>query len=215
MQQHAVVAIMVDLGWPWWVTSVIAIAIALGSLLAFAFTHAPAMRGVLATLAVEGVVLAAVAPAVMSQSQASPAPMRPTQQAGMAGNAMTAPSTTLTRSEFARQADANCARLGRFAASLGSPKTPAETARMLGHLSPVFWEAWLAQGTLVPPDGQRSTAKQWMRAMQAYGSALEGTREAASRGDKQGLAAADATSAQAARRSALLSSELGLKVCFH
>lgn len=57
--------ITVDLGWPWWVTSVIAVAVAVAAGVAFFLTRHPLARGVLATLAVQGVVLAAVAPAVM------------------------------------------------------------------------------------------------------------------------------------------------------
>ena len=57
--------ITVDLGWPWWVTSVIAVAVAVAAGVAFFLTRHSLARGVLATLAVQGVVLAAVAPAVM------------------------------------------------------------------------------------------------------------------------------------------------------
>ena len=57
--------IMVDLGWSWWVSTIIAASVAVACSAGFAFARSPLARGVLATLAIEGLVLAAIAPAVM------------------------------------------------------------------------------------------------------------------------------------------------------
>ena len=57
--------VTVELGWPWWVTTTIAVAVTAAAVVAFLVTRHPVARGVLATLAVQGVVLAAVAPAIM------------------------------------------------------------------------------------------------------------------------------------------------------
>ena len=185
-------AISVDLGWSWWVTTTIAAAVAVAAGVGFFVTRSPLARGVLATLAVQGVVLAAVAPAVMDNG-------------GM----------QLTQAEFARQADANCARLGKFAATLGNPKTLPGTAKMLDRLMPALWAALLQQGMLQPPSEERAVATRWMSAMTSVASSYESVRAAASRGDKEGVNAANALANRYSQESATLSSQLGLKVCFH
>lgn len=194
-------AISVDLGWPWWVTTTIAAAVAVAAGVGFFVTRYPLARGVLATLAVQGVVLAAVAPAIMSNGGGSTSAMQA--------------SGELTKMEYAHQADAICTRFGKFAATLGNPKTLSGTAKMLDHLMPFFWDAWLGQGLLVSPPAERPVARQWMNAMKAMGSSLESVRAAASRGDKEGVKAANRAANRHAQESARLSSQLGLKVCFH
>jgi hypothetical protein len=70
---RAALAIMVDLGWwPWWGTTLVALGVAAFAGSGAALTRRGVARGVLATLAVEGVVLAAVAPAVMHRPGSSP-----------------------------------------------------------------------------------------------------------------------------------------------
>src|SRR5687767_3130723 len=103
-------AVSVDLGWPWWVTTTIAVVVAVAAVVGLFVTRHPVARGVLATLAVQGVVLAAVAPAVMDEG-------------GAGSTAAMEPSAELTSADYARQADANCASLNRFAATLGNPTT--------------------------------------------------------------------------------------------
>lgn len=194
-------AIIVDLGWPWWVTTTIAVAVAAAAVVALFVTRHPVARGVLATLAVQGVVLAAVAPAVMDNGDGAMSAMQPSAQ--------------LTEAEYARRADANCVSLNKFAATLGNPTTLPATANMLDRLLPALWNAWMQQGLLRPPPEERQVARQWMSTMRSYASSLEGVRYAARRGDKQGLNAANALVNRHAQESARLSSQLGMKVCFH
>jgi hypothetical protein len=193
-------AISVDLGWPWWVTTTIAAAVAVAAGVGFFVTRSPLARGVLAVLAVEGVVLAAIAPAVMNDNGGSTSAMHAGAQ--------------LTKMEYAHQTDANCAHFGKFAATLGNPKTLPGTAKMLDRLMPAFWNAWLRQGLLQPPPEERSLAGQWMNAMKSYGSSLESVRADASRGDKEGVNAANALANRRAQEAATLSSQLGMNVCF-
>jgi hypothetical protein len=193
-------AVSVDLGWPWWVTTIIAAAVAVAAGLAFVVTRHPLARGVLATLAVQGVVLAAVAPALMDNGDGSMSAMQP--------------STQLTAAEYARQADANCARVYKFAATLGKPKTLPAAANMLDRLLPAFWNAWLEQGLLQPPPEEQQVARQWMGAMRSYASSLEGVRHAARRGDQHGVNAANLLVNRHAQETGGLSSQLGMKVCF-
>lgn len=194
-------AVTVDLGWPWWVTTIIAVAVAVASALGFFVTRHPLARGVLATLAVQGVVLAAVAPAVMDNGD------------GGSTSAMQS-SSQLTEAEYARQADANCASLNKFAATLGTPTTLAATANMLDRLLPALWNAWMQQGLLRPPPEERQVPRQWMSTMRSYASSLEGVRYAARRGDQQGVNAANLLVNRHAQEAGGLSSQLGMKVCF-
>jgi len=196
------IAVTVDLGWPWWVTTIIAVAVAIAAGVACFLTLRPLARGVLATLAVQGVVLAMVAPLVMGN--------------GGAGDSRAAmePSAELTSADYARQADANCARFGTFAATLGNPSTLPGTAKMFDRLMPAFWNAWMAQGLLRPPLEERPVAGRWMKAMRSYGSSLEAVRYAAGRGDKQGVNDANRLANRHAQEAARLSSRLGMKVCF-
>ena len=194
-------AVTVDLGWPWWVTTIIAVAVVAAAVVAFFVTRDPVARGVLATLAVQGVVLAAVAPAVMGNGD------------GGSTSAMQS-STQLTEAEYARQADATCASLNKFVATLGKPTTLAATASMLDRLLPALWNAWMQQGLLRPPPEERQVPRQWMSAMRSYASSLEGVRYASRRGDQQGVTAANLLVNRRAQEAGGLSSQLGMKVCF-
>lgn len=194
-------AVAVDLGWPWWVTTIIAVVVAVTALLGFFVTRHSLARGVLATLAVQGVVLAAVAPVLMDNGD---------------GGSMSAMQRTaqLTRAEFSRRADANCARLSALDASLGNPTTLRGTAEELDQIMPAFWDAWMQQGLLRPPPVERPLVRQWMSAMKSYGSSLEGVRYAAKEGDEEGVSVANALAGRHAQESGRLSSQLGMNVCF-
>jgi hypothetical protein len=196
-----VLGVTIDLGWPWWVTTIIAVAVAAAAVVAFFVTRHPMARGVLATLAVQGVVLAAVAPALMDNG-------------GDGSMSAMESSTQLTEAEYARQADANCASVYKFAATLGKPKTLPATANMLDRLLPAFWNAWLEQGLLQPPPEEQQVARRWMGAMRSYASSLEGVRHAAQRGDRQGVNTANALANRHAQDAGSLSSQLGMTVCF-
>jgi hypothetical protein len=194
-------AVSVDFGWPWWMTTIIAAAVALGAGVAFFLTRHPFGRGILATLAVQGVALAAVAPAIMDEGGSSVSAMQS--------------SAHLTKEGFARRADTNCTRLNKFAATLGNPTTLRGTANKLDRLTPVAWDAWRQQGLLRPPLEQRPVAVRWMNAMRSYVGSLEGIRHAARRGDQEGVNAANRLVNQHAQEGGRLSSQLGMKVCFH
>lgn len=185
------VAISVDLGWPWWVSTTIAAAVAVAAGVGFFVTRNPMARGALGTLAVLGVVFAAVAPAVMDTS-------------GM----------QLTRAEYARQADANCDRVATFWASLGNPKTLSGTAKMLDRVIPVFLNGLVKQGMLVPPTAERLVAARWMNAMASHLGSLEAVRAAARLGDQSGVDAANALGDRYVQESARLSAQLGMTNCY-
>ena len=186
--------IMVDLGWSWWVSTIIAASVAVACSAGFAFARSPLARGVLATLAIEGLVLAVIAPAVMEENRAS--------------------TRAMTAAAFAARADANCAALNKFAATLGKPTTPPAIATQLDKLIPAFWEKIAAQAALAPPAGKAPVVATWMHAMAAYGGDLEQIHSAARRGDTKAIARANAKLSADGATSARASRRLGLKVCF-
>jgi hypothetical protein len=124
---------MVDLGWPWWVTTLIAAGVALVAAWAFVRTRRTTIRAVAALILLEAIGIGVVAPFVMEDSDdASGSPM-----AMSSGNG----------TEFAMKADANCREFGEFAATLGNPKTPAGIERQMDRFLPEFWQAIVAQGS--------------------------------------------------------------------
>jgi hypothetical protein len=193
-------AVMVDLGWPWWVTTLIAAGTALLAAWAFARTRRATIRAVAAIVLLEAIAIAVIAPFVMEDSDANNGP------------AMSAGS--LSRTGFAQRADANCGELNTFIATLGNPKTPAGIERQMDRLLPEFWLAIVDQGELEAPPEQQPTAGQWMRSMAAVGRDYEALRAAASRRDTSAMQRANASAGAHANESGRLGKELGMRVCF-
>jgi hypothetical protein len=189
----------VDMPWPWWVTTLVAVGVAVGGVAMFVRASSTAVRAVGAVLAVEGLLVAVIAPMVMDESN-----MRST----IAGD------SRLTTAEFARRADANCARLDEFAAGLGDPKTLTDTATYFDKLLPETWRAYTAQGTLIPPREFEDEAMPWMNAMALTISELEVARDAAKRGDQAAVDQAFQRTEPPAEEAASLSAQMGMKVCF-
>lgn len=192
---------MVDLGWPWWVTTLIAAGVALLAGLAFVRASRATIRTVAAIVLLEAIAIAVIAPFVMEDADDT-----------NGGPAMS--SVSLSSTDFAQRADANCSELNSFIATLGNPKTPAGIERQMDTLLPEFWRKILAQGELEPPPDRQATAGQWMNAMGAFGRDYEALRAAASRRDMNAMERANASAGVHAKDSARLSKELGLRVCF-
>jgi hypothetical protein len=191
---------MVDLGWPWWVTTLIAAGVALAAVLAFVQTRRATIRAVAALLVLEAVAIAVIAPFVMKTHHKAGA------------TAMSA--GPLSHIEFAQRADANCSKLNTFIATLGNPKTPAGIEGLLDRLLPEFWRKIVAQGELKAPSDEQATARQWMNAMAAYGRDQEALRTAASHHDTKAMGRANASAGADAKEGGRLSKELGMHVCF-
>jgi hypothetical protein len=194
-------AVMVDLGWPWWVTTLIAAGVAILAAWAFARTRRTTIRAVAAIVLLEAIAIAVIAPFVMEDSDDA-----------NSGTAMSAGALSAT--DFAQRADANCAELNTFIATLGNPKTPAGIERQMDRLLPEFWLAIVDQGELEAPPEHHATAGQWMRSMAAYGRDFEALRAAASRRDTSAMQRANASAGAHANETARLSKELGMRVCF-
>jgi hypothetical protein len=197
-------AVMVDLGWPWWVTSVIAVVVVLLAAWAGMRSRREAVRGIAALLVVQGIAIAIAAPFVMEDRETNGS------SAAMGADR----GSRLSSQEFARSADANCTKLGEFSAKLGNPTTPAGIARQMDRLAPELWKAFAAQARLLPPEGRETTAQQWMTAMAAFGSDLEAVRNAAKRNDPAGMNAANERLANDSAAAGRHSRRLGMHVCF-
>jgi hypothetical protein len=190
-------AVMVDLGWPWWVMTLIAAGVGLVALWALVRTRRTTIRAVAALVLLEAVAAGVAAPFVMDTDDSS------------MGLAMSSGSA-----DFAKRADANCSALNAYIATLGNPKTPGGIERQMDRLLPAFWRAIVAQSELAAPREQQTEAREWMHAMAAFGGDYESLRAAASRRDAQGMKRANANANAHATEAASLSKQLGLRVCF-
>jgi hypothetical protein len=190
---------MVDLGWPWWVTTLIAASVAILAGWIFIRTGQTALRALVGLVLLEAVAIAVVAPFVMDSDDST-------------GPAMS--SRGLSSAEFAEKADANCRAFGKFAATLGNPKTHAGIERLVDRMMPEFWQSYVAQQDLEPPTEESAKAQEWMHAMAAFGRDQELIRAAAARRDAKGLQTANAKASGHAAQSARLSKELGMTDCF-
>jgi hypothetical protein len=194
-------AVMVDLGWSWWVTTLIAACVALLAALAFVRTRRATIRAVAALVLLEAIAIVIVAPFVMKSNKSTSGTSA--MSSGSSGGA-----------DFAQRADANCNALSSYAATLGNPKTPAGIERQMDRLLPEMWRAYVRQQDLPPPSDQQGTARDWMHAMAAFIEDYESLRAAASRRDAKGMQRANANANAHAETSSRLSKELGMRVCF-
>jgi hypothetical protein len=120
----------------------------------------------------------------------------------------------LTKEEFARRADANCARLDAFAATLEEPKTLAETAAYYDKLLPEAWKRYAGQGVLIPSEDVEDEGMRWMNAMALTLAELDTARQAAKHGDQAAVDEAFERTGPPAEAAGDLSRKLGMKVCF-
>ncbi len=187
------VGVMIDLGWTWWVSTLIAAGVAVAAGTTVLLTKRTDVRAAAALLAVEAVALGVASPFVMKN-----------------GSHVSAMSS----SEFVSRADANCAAVNQAFAAAGNPSTPGQIGAKLDRIMPAVWRGVAEQGTLVPPSGLRATGEQWMSAMSAVGTDLESLGRAANKHDSAGVNAASARLSGSTAQSTRLSRALGLKVCF-
>jgi hypothetical protein len=176
--------------WPWWVSTLGALVLAAVALVLFSRSRDRRVRIGAAALAVVALGAAFAAPFVMDSED------------------------RLTKEEYARQADANCAALNRFAATLGPANTLPETERYMDRFMPEFRKALEKQDELVPPKAEERRAEKWMTAMEALGHELDAIRDGAKRGDQSAVASANQRSARHVNESTRLSKQLGMRVCF-
>jgi hypothetical protein len=191
-------AVMVDLGSPWWVTTLIAAGVALLAAFAFLRTRRTTIRTVAALLLLEATAIAVVAPFIMKDD----------------ADASGGPAMSSGSADFAEKADANCSELNAYVATLGNPKTPAGIEQKMDRMLPEFWRAILAQSELEAPWGQQTEAGEWMQAMAAFGRDYESLRAAASRRDAKGMERANESASVHATEAGSLSKQLGMRVCF-
>jgi hypothetical protein len=181
-----VLAVVIDLGWPWWVTTVIACAVALLALYALLRVHAGALRALAALILLEAVAVAVIAPYVDDSDEHAAT--------------VATPGAPISRGGYARLADSNCRELDQLTTRLGDPKTPQGIERMLDQLLPKYWQTVVAQGDLRPPNDEAADVRRWVHAMADVGSDYEHERAAASRRDVRGIARQIGASVPIARR---------------
>lgn len=183
-----------DLGLPWWVVTAIAAGVVLISAAVAFRASAPFLRGVAATLAVQGVAIAILAPLLMSD--------------------MDSLEGALTKEEYAARADAQCEEFGERSGNLGAAEELPQLAAEMEQLVPMFWESYGFMGTLVPPAEEMDTAMAWMNQMAFAGEEFEAMRDGAKAGDEGAVAAANERFEVVAAQTTELSKELGMTVCW-
>jgi hypothetical protein len=118
---------------------------------------------------------------------------------------------------FAKNADANCAALGKLIAPLGNPTTLPGIAHKLTIAIPAFTMALRAQAELATfdtPGGKATVVSQWMAAMTNYLNEMGAIQAAAAAGKAADVTKANARLTTIGTRAAGLSKQLGLHVCF-
>lgn len=115
---------------------------------------------------------------------------------------------------FVSAADGNCAALGKLLAPLGNPTTLPGIAHKLTVAVPAFTMALRAQAELTAPAGDERVFRHWMAAMTSYRNTMETIRAAAVTGKSAVVGKANSQLTAIGARSAALSKQLGLHVCF-
>lgn len=93
------VALTVDVGWPWWAITAIACGVVVACLAGLVVSQSPAARAVAGLLAIEGVVIAIVAPFVMPDMNSNESAMT-SRGSGMSAKANPTRTTSSSRMPF-------------------------------------------------------------------------------------------------------------------
>ena len=180
--------------WRWWITTVVALPIALVLFALAVFAKRRELKGVLLVAGVVALGLGVASPFVMDSMGKGP---------------------RLTEAEFAARADQNCRNLNKVpAANFGQPTpTPAFAAKLDGFM-PFFWKAIHRQGQLRPPASAQDVASRWMDAMTAVGHDFEAMQDAAGKSDSAAFGPAGKRLSADVSESLRLSKRLGETYCF-
>ena len=119
--------------------------------------------------------------------------------------------------DFATNADANCAALGKLIAPLGNPTTLPGIAHKLSIAVPAFTMALRAQAELATfntPAGNAALVSKWMATMTSYLHKMATIRAAAAAGQGSAATKANAKLTTLGSQAASLSKQLGLHICF-
>ena len=119
----------------------------------------------------------------------------------------------LSRTEYARQADAICARYSQAIDALGRPKSLAELAKFTDDAVPIAQRAVDDARKLRPPEDEQTLAARWNAENQKVVDALAKLGAAARRNDESAAKAALAAGDTANTNANDLGRRLGMDAC--
>lgn len=120
---------------------------------------------------------------------------------------------SLTREEYARQADAICTKYNEQVRALQSPSNIEELAEAADKTLPILDDAIGELRDLEPPESEAATADAWLDQVELLKDDLEEIRDRAEDNDQPGVQAAVPSAQQHNDRSNELATQLGMSVC--
>jgi hypothetical protein len=122
-------------------------------------------------------------------------------------------SDRLSRDDYAKKADAVCAKYNRRIQALRQPRTVSGISAFTAEAIPIARRGDDELRTLEPPQGDEETAKRWLAANEEVVAAITRLGTAARRGDRAGIRKALREGTRANGRAKRLARKLGLRVC--
>jgi hypothetical protein len=122
-------------------------------------------------------------------------------------------SHRLTREEYARRADAVCARYQRLTTALGAPSTTRALAVVAGRTLPLLDKARSELGRLQPPESEQLLARRWIDSIAVLRSDVVRLRDRALANDLLGVRRVVRPASRHNRASDRLAARLGMTVC--
>jgi len=119
----------------------------------------------------------------------------------------------LSRSEYAKQADAICLKYNAKLNGIAQPKSQAELAAFVDKAVPLVSDASDRLSELKPPQDEQRIATAWNKANADIVRALERLRDAAKANDRAKLQAALADGNKANAHANTLAQTLGMSAC--
>ena len=122
-------------------------------------------------------------------------------------------SSRLSRTDYAKQADAICLKYNAKLNAIAQPKSQAELAAFVDKAVPLVSDASDRLAELKPPQDEESIANAWNRANSDIVRALERLRDAAKANDRPKLQTALTDGNKANSRANTLAKTLGMNAC--
>jgi len=119
----------------------------------------------------------------------------------------------LSKQDYAKQADAICAKYNRKIQALGAPKSLAEIPGFADKALKLTRQGNDELESLKPPKSEEQTAKRWGAQNDLVANAVADLRDAAKKNDRAEIRAALRRGQAANRTANALARDLGLRVC--
>jgi hypothetical protein len=122
-------------------------------------------------------------------------------------------SRRLSTHEYARRADAICARFHRVTAELGTPSGTRQFAHVAGRTLRTLDEAIADLRRLHPPTNEQQLVRRWLNSLSTLHRDVSKLRDRAQANDLAGIRRLVAPAQRHDRASDRLATKLGLAVC--